>query len=105
MEFIDEIGFGGGTSFFSTMLTAFRSCDITRAEDKLPRGKADTFYILTDGQSNVSKKSPEEIFETLDHYNRYQKIKIHTIGIGARGGGRKLLIDLANATRGTFIER
>lgn len=107
----EELGLG--TNVFDALDLAY-DLSGTYKFDKNYKAPIDTIYFLSDGAPTSGRfANPRKILESLKHWNRTRKIRIHTILIRApaepgRGRGERRAIrfmrNLASATGGQFVD-
>lgn len=106
-------GLGLGTNVFDALDRAY-DLSGTYNFDKNYKAPVDTIYFLSDGAPTSGRfANPKKILNSLKHWNRTRKIRIHTVLIRApaepgKGRGERRAIrfmqQLARATGGQFVD-
>ncbi|MDF1663835.1 MAG: HEAT repeat domain-containing protein [Planctomycetota bacterium] len=107
----EELGLG--TNVFDALDRAY-DLSGTYNFDKNYKAPVDTIYFLSDGAPTSGRfANPKKILDSLKHWNRTRKIRIHTVLIRApaepgKGRGERRAIrfmqQLARATGGQFVD-
>jgi len=89
---LSELRGGGQTNIYGALKKAF--------EISNNGASADTFYFLSDGFATSGIREPKLILKAIRGWNKREKIKIHTIGIGSHD--RFLMENISKDNRGIY---
>lgn len=87
-----ELSGGGQTNIYDALKKAFEISSNGTA--------ADTFYFLSDGRPTASVRNVDLILKAVRQWNRRERVKVHTIGIGDHD--RYLMENVAKENRGIY---
>ena len=94
----------GATNIFDALEKAF-SLVGRGAFDKRYKVTADTIYFLSDGVPTVGRTlSADEILRQVRRWNEFQKVKVHTVGLG-ESIDPDFMRMLAEQTGGQFVHK
>ncbi|MFK7742725.1 MAG: HEAT repeat domain-containing protein [Planctomycetota bacterium] len=88
LTWVERLGASGGTNLYDSMEQAFDDPDV------------DTIFVMSDGEPTTGAViDPFRIREAVAKWNRFRKVKIHTIAVG---GNLEVLEWLANDSGGRY---
>jgi hypothetical protein len=104
-KWVAELGPNGATNIHDAMESAFALAGRGPA-DKYYDSAVDTIFLLTDGQPSIgsTKDNPERTLQLVRRLNPFQRVIVHTIGLGS-GIDDQFLRRLATENAGVFVQR
>jgi len=102
--YVEALKAGGGTNIYDALKTAFDMAGNGVSDANIPLN-VETIFLLSDGAPSAGAvTNPDQIRSDVKDWNKLQRIKIHTIGLG-EDCDKNFMTGLAQDNGGVFVDK